>query len=107
MGEGAGKPTANEVPDEGLMEMAGETGASNWPDESAETAFRAESRERGEPELPAGLLVEATEETDPKGLPALEDLVKRIPPEARELLDELFRAKFTGVKRVPAKALKN
>ena len=106
MGEGAAKPAATEVPDEGLMEMAGETGASNWPDESAETAFRAESRERGEPELPAGLLVEATEETDTKGLPALEDLVKRISPEARELLDELFRAKFTGVRRVPAKALK-
>ncbi len=88
------------------MEMAGETGASNWPDESAESAFRAETRERGEPELPAGLLVEAAEETDTKGLPALEDLVKRISPETRELMDELFRAKFTGVRRVPAKALK-
>ena len=87
--------------------MAGETGTSNWPDESAETAFRAESRERGEPDLPAGLIVEATEETDTKGLPALEDLVKRISPEARELLDELFRAKFTSVRRVPAKALKS
>jgi hypothetical protein len=89
------------------MEMAGEPAAGNWPDESAESAFRAESRERGEPELPAGLIVDATEETDTKGLPALEDLVKRISPEARELLDELFRAKFTGVKRVPAKALKS
>ena len=87
--------------------MAGETGSSNWPDESAETAFRAETRERGEPELPAGLVVEATEETDTKPLPALEDLVKRISPETRELMDELFRAKFTTVRRVPAKALKS
>ena len=107
MSVSAAEPTKFEVPDEGLMEMAGETGASNWPDESAETAFRAESRERGEPELSAGLIVEATEETDTKGLPALEDLVKRISPETRELMDELFRAKFTSVRRVPAKALKS
>ena len=105
--EGAGKVAAAEAPDEGLMEMAGETSASNWSDESAESAFRAESRERGEPELPAGLLVEASEETDTKGLPALEDLVKRISPETRELMDELVRAKFTSVRRVPAKALKS
>lgn len=84
-----------------------EGGANGWPDEAAETSFRADARERGEPDLPAVPVVEATEEIDPKGLPALEELVKRIPPEARELLDELFRAKFTGVKRVPAKALKN
>lgn len=77
-----------------------------WPDEAAETAFRAEARERGEPELPVGAIVEAAEETDSKGLPALEDLVKKIPAESRELMDELFRAKFTGVRRVPAKALK-
>ena len=107
MGDGANKPAAREAPDEGLMEMIGETGTGNWPDESAESAFRADSRERGEPDLPAGLIVEATEETDTKGLPALEDLVKRISPETRELMDELFRAKFTGVRRVPAKALKS
>ena len=99
------KPAAGEAPDEGLMEMAGETGTSNWPDESAEALFRAETRERGEPDLPAGVIAEAPEETDAKGLPALEDLVKRIPAETRELMDELFRAKFTTVKRVPAKAL--
>jgi len=46
-------------------------------------------------------------EIDSKGLPPMEELVKRIPPAAREALDELFRAKFTGVKRVPAKALKS
>ena len=107
MSVSAAEPAKVEVPDEGLMEMAGEPAATNWPDESAESAFRAESRERGEPDLPAGLIVEATEETDTKGLPALEDLVKRISPETRELMDELFRAKFTSVRRVPAKALKS
>ncbi len=87
--------------------MAGETGASNWPDESAESAFRAESRERGEPDLLVAPTAVDTDETDTKALPALEELVKRISPETRELMDELFRAKFTGVRRVPAKALKN
>jgi len=57
--------------------------------------------------VPATAVIEAAEEIDSKGLPAMEELVKRIPPAAREALDELFRAKFTGVKRVPAKALKS
>jgi hypothetical protein len=84
-----------------------ENGTNAWPDEAAETAFRTEAIERGEPDIIATAATEATEETDTKCLPALEELVKRIPPESRELLDELFRAKFTGVRRVPAKALKS
>ena len=36
----------------------------------------------------------------------MEELVKRIPAETRELLDELFRVKFTIVRRVPKNALK-
>ena len=83
-----------------------ENGASAWPDEAAETAFRAEAIERGQPDVLVAVATEATEEIDTKGLPTMEELVKRIPAESRELLDELFRAKFTGVKRVPAKALK-
>lgn len=86
---------------------APENGANAWPDDAAETAFRSEAIERGEPEVIAATAIEATEETDTKGLPALEELMKKIPSESRELLDELFRAKFTGVKRVPAKALKS
>lgn len=38
-------------------------------------------------------------------LPALGDLVERIPPGVREVMDELFRAKFVRVQRVPKKAL--
>ena len=86
---------------------ATENNANAWPDDAAETAFRAEAIERGEPDAIATAAIEATEETDTKGLPALAELMKKIPSESRELLDELFRAKFTGVKRVPAKALKN
>jgi hypothetical protein len=36
-------------------------------------------------------------------LPPLEDLVKRIPPATRELAEQLFRAKFIGVRQVPRK----
>lgn len=39
-------------------------------------------------------------------LPPMEDLVKRIPMPTRDLLEELFRAKFVTVKRVPRSALK-
>ena len=110
-GEGETEPANGESADEAVpatesTAAAPENNANAWPDDAAETAFRAEAIERGEPDTIAATATEATEETDTKGLPALEDLVKKIPAESRELLDELFRAKFTGVQRVPAKALK-
>jgi hypothetical protein len=40
-------------------------------------------------------------------LPPMEDLVKRIPAPAREALEELFRARFVTVKRIPQSALKS
>ena len=40
-------------------------------------------------------------------LPPMEDLVKRIPMPTRDLLEELFRAKFITVKRMPKSALKS
>ena len=103
-GVGADKAAPGE--DEGEAAVAVEAGGNNWPDEAAESAFRAEARERGEATVVSAPAAEAVEETDAKGLPELEELLKRIPPAAREALDEHFRAKFTGVKRVPAKALK-
>lgn len=39
-------------------------------------------------------------------LPELADLVNRIPGPTRDLLDELFRAKFVAVRRIPSSALK-
>ena len=41
----------------------------------------------------------------PDELPPVEELVGKIPAETRALLDDLFRAKFTTVRRVPATAL--
>jgi hypothetical protein len=75
-----------------------------WPDEAAEAAFIAETRGRGEPAPVA--TAEAVEEADARPLPTLDELVNRIPSETRELLDELFRVKFTVVRHVPRKALK-
>lgn len=79
---------------------------NTWNDEAAESAFRAEARERGEPVQASRAAIESVEENEPKNLPSLEELVKRLSPEVRESLDDLFRAKFTTVRRVPKKALK-
>lgn len=84
-------------------------GGNVWPDEAAESAFLAEARVSGETLVvtaPAAAESEAESETDGKGLPSLDDLVKRIPPDVREVLDDLFRAKFTAVRRMPKKSLK-
>ncbi len=48
----------------------------------------------------------AGEEENARELPPMDDLVKRIPMPTRDLLEELFRAKFVTVKRVPKSALK-
>lgn len=88
-------------------EQVGRTGGEGgtWPDESAESAFLAEARQRGE--LPVAAQAEpAAEEADARALPALEEMVRRVPTEVREALDDLFRARFVRVTRVPAKALK-
>jgi hypothetical protein len=76
-----------------------------WPGTADETAFLAEQRGPAvaPPAATAGL---AKEETDASPLPSLNELVERIPAEARAALDDLFRAKFTGVRRVSTKSLK-
>jgi hypothetical protein len=75
-------------------------------DEVAESAFRAEAAARGESVRATPAVADVAEATDGKPMPALDDLVKRIPADVRETLDELFRAKFITVKRVPKSALK-
>jgi hypothetical protein len=77
-----------------------------WPDETAEGAFLAESRGNGAPVATAPEPAAAEKEEVTKKLPGLDELVKRIPEETRELLDELFRAKFTTVRRVKQTDLK-
>lgn len=40
-------------------------------------------------------------------LPKMDELVERLSPAVRETLDELFRVKFVGVRRVPKQVLKS
>ncbi len=86
----------------GAVEGVPESESVNvWPDESAEAAFMAEARGRGEPVKAAAQVVEEIEDRESaKALPKLEELVEKIPAETRELLEELFRAKFVAVRRV-------
>lgn len=69
----------------------------------------AEQREQGfsAPVAPSRTLAADSEPDDQKPLPPLDDLVQRIPAETRQLMDELFRANFVTVKRVPKSALKD
>lgn len=78
-----------------------------WPDAAAETAFLSEQRTGGETAvlaMPASPR-ESEAETEPAELanlplPPLQSLIDRIPSDAREVLEELFRARFVSVKRV-------
>jgi hypothetical protein len=97
------------MPDTGVRgEDAAEAPAENrpegWTDEVAESAFLAEARDRGE-NIPSPNVSQESD-VDAGPLPPLEELVNRIDPAIRETLDELFRAKFTAVRRVPPSALK-
>jgi hypothetical protein len=77
-----------------------------FPDEETEMAMRSELRARGEAVVAAARTsVDEGEVAAP--LPPLDSLVGRLRPEVREVLDELFRARFTSVRRVPAQALKD
>jgi hypothetical protein len=66
----------------------------------------SELRDRGEVVAPPPA-AEAAEENDSGPLPPLNDLVQKIPADVREVLEDLFRARFVAVKRVPKKALKS
>jgi hypothetical protein len=83
-------------------------GAPNaWPDESVEVAMLSDLRTRGEPLVAAKAAAPAVaDEKETANLPPLGELVARIPAEVRATLDELFRARFTAVRRVPARVLK-
>lgn len=69
-----------------------------WPDDTEESAFLSESASRGEPAAP--LAGRAAIQVTGDKLPALDELVAKVPPQVAALLDELFRAKFTGVRKI-------
>ena len=86
------------------MENPDETNV--WPTASEEAAFLSEARGRGEVVVPIARETAEEVEENAKALPKLSELVERIPPETRELLVELFRARFVAVKRVRKADLK-
>jgi hypothetical protein len=99
-------PIKGEVAEETVVPAASlENGANVW-DESTEASFLGEQREQGNPTAPATVSAAPTEEVDRTPLPPLDDLIKRIPAETRAVMDELFRAKFVSVRRIPKTALK-
>ncbi len=73
------------------------------PSEGEETGFLAEQHDAQR--MAAGIESPVEKEAD-GALPPLEELVNRIPVPTRALVEELFRAKFVTVKRVPESALK-
>ena len=103
----AGAPPSAEISPSGEATPSGEPEAV-WPDESAEAQFLGEARERGEsvPAPPTPAAEPEAPEAEPAGpAPELDALVGRLPPAVRETLDELFRARFVRVTRLPRKTL--
>ncbi len=109
----AGRELNATEPEAGEAVAPSETGATpaspenpTWPDDAVESAFLAEAKERGEIVAPPKPAEDAGEDEDPKAMPGVTDLVAKIPPNIRDALEDLFRAKFVRVVRVPKKALK-
>jgi hypothetical protein len=97
---------ADESPASALVrdEIVSPVDAPVGPSSEEETAFLATERR----DSPVSVTTSAVAETeDERGeLPPMEDLVNRIPGAARELIENLFRARFVTVKRIPRSALK-
>ncbi len=100
------KPTPPEVPGGSpATKDVGESESINaWPEATAEAEFLASAQATGETVKPPAAVTVAVEvESSP--LPALDDLVPRIPADVREMLDDLFRVKFVSVRRISKQAL--
>jgi hypothetical protein len=105
----AAPPAVAAEPDEAdAVAVAAAAEAPPWPGDADEASFLAEARGRGDDPLrapPDGAAEAAAGHA--AGLPPLEQLVARIPAGVREALEDLFRAKFTRVRRVSPVALKS
>ena len=81
-----------------------DSGAPIGPGEAEESAFLVEQQQASPPKPVAISPAQGDERTVP--LPPMDELIQRIPASTRELIDQLFRAKFVTVKRMPASAFK-
>jgi hypothetical protein len=81
-----------------------------WPSATDEAAFISGEKSEGRAVPKAGVqtLRQAAHEAEAAlgPLPSLDELIARIPAAARETLEDLFRPKFTGVRRVLPEVLK-
>ncbi len=79
-----------------------------WPDAAVEDAMRAElaGRDTAAETKPKSRRAAEIETLAGGALPDLQALVATIPAEVKATLDELFRAQFESVRRVPAAVLK-
>jgi hypothetical protein len=106
----ADAPKEPEAPHDPAGEAASsaDDGGPNGPLEGEEASFLADQPSM-EPALSPGApaLEPATPPADDSDLPPLDDLVQRIPASTRALVEELFRAKFVAVKRLPKSAFKD
>jgi hypothetical protein len=75
------------------------------PSAAEEAAFLAQEREMSVATPPL-THEERLPQEKPGELPPMDDLVQRIPAPVRETLEELFRARFITVKRIPQSAIK-
>ena len=77
------------------------------PTSEEEAIFLAEERIEAPAPVPASsTIAETNNQESAAPLPELDELVNRIPAPARAILEELFRAQFVTVKRIPSAALK-
>jgi hypothetical protein len=77
------------------------------PSPEEEAAFLSEQSFQEAASAPLSVAAPVETEEPAGALPKLDDLVNRIPAPTRALVEELFRAKFVTVKRVPKSALKS
>lgn len=88
----------------------GSAAARLGTDSKPEPAWPADTRDGGEPEteqIPSGDSASQFDPGEVDKLPSIEELTQRLPPEVRAALDELFRAKWTGVKRLRPEDLRS
>lgn len=104
----ASLPGAEEISSDASMPF--DDDGPTWPSYADEAAFLGEEKAQGRAVPKAGVqtLRQAAAEAEAAlgPLPAIDALVNRIPAEAREALDDLFRVKFTAVRRVREDVLK-
>lgn len=101
-------PTVNRAAPE--PERSDDVVEAPWMDEEREAAMKAamevEDAQRQAAAAPNRRKAEREDTLDGGPLPELDAMIASVPADLQEKMDELFRAKFQAVKRVPEAVLK-